>query len=166
MPPSKPTSLPKWPPEVTEAHLETLTLLATTFALSHGLLYLPVSSSSPSSSAAPAPVLATPPKFTTHTPAPTSAIHAPLTIFPTPFPRRLFTHAQHLQRAYNVLYARIAMDWTFLDTVMGEIEGVGRVDEFVGQLWRGWRAVREAEGASTQVGTRRTGYAVRTDADV
>ena len=44
---------------------------------------------------------------------------------------------------YNVLYSRVAMDEKFLDKVMGEVEGVGKVDEFVGQLWRGWKQVRE-----------------------
>ena len=35
------------------------------------------------------------------------------------------------------------MDEKFLDKVMGEVEGVGKVDKFVGQLWRGWKQVRE-----------------------
>jgi glutathione synthase len=115
-------SLPQWPPELSEQQLESLTLLATTYALSHGLLYLPVAASPP--------------------PAPTSAIHAPVTLFPTPFPRHLFSLAQRLQPMYNVLYSRVAMDQEFLDKVMGEVEGVGKVDEFVGQLWRGWKQVR------------------------
>ena len=112
-----------WPPELSEERLEFLTLLATTYALSHGLLYLPVSTSPP--------------------PAPMSAIHAPITLFPTPFPRRLFSQAKRLQPIYNVLYSRVAMDEKFLDKVMGEVEGVGKVDKFVGQLWRGWKQVRE-----------------------
>jgi hypothetical protein len=35
------------------------------------------------------------------------------------------------------------MDHEFLDSVMGEIEGVGKVDEFVGTMWRGWRQLRD-----------------------
>jgi len=112
-----------WPPALSEAQLEALTLLATTYALSHGLVYLPVAQNQP--------------------PAPTSAIHAPLALFPSPFPRSLFYHAQKLQRIYNVLYARVAMDERFLDRVMGEVEGVGKVDEFTGQLWRRWRKLRD-----------------------
>ncbi|KDQ49237.1 hypothetical protein JAAARDRAFT_143710 [Jaapia argillacea MUCL 33604] len=35
------------------------------------------------------------------------------------------------------------MDVPFLDRVMGQEEGVGKVDEFVGQLWRGWKQIRD-----------------------
>jgi len=120
-----------WPPELSEAQLEALTLLATTYALSHGLVYLPVA--------------AVPP------PAPTSTIHAPLALLPSPIPRDLFHLAQGLQRTYNVLYARVATDEAFLDQVMGEVEGVGKVDEFTGNLWRRWRKRRD-EGI-VQVGS-------------
>lgn len=120
----------EWPPEVTEAQLETLHLRGTTFALSHGLLYLP-------------------PNQPTTTP--TSAIHAPLSLFPSPFPRSLFHLAQRLQSTYNILYARIAMDDEFLDRVMGAEQGVGQVDDFVGQLWTGWKELRDQR--SSQVCT-------------
>ncbi|KAL5501888.1 GSH2 [Sanghuangporus vaninii] len=110
-----------WPPHLTDAQQSYLTQLATTYALAHGLLYLPPSSSS-------------------STPAPTSAIHAPLSILPSPFPRNLFQNALRLQKIYNVLYARIALDEEFLDTVMGE---VAQVDEFTGQLWRSWKTLRD-----------------------
>lgn len=128
-----------WPPTLSEAQLQALTLLATTYALSHGLVYLPVAKSQP--------------------PAPTSTIHAPLALFPSPFPRRLFHLAQRLQRIYNVLYARIATDESFLDRVMGEVYGVGKVDEFTGQLWRRWRRLRD-EGVvqPLQLGLFRSDY--------
>lgn len=112
-----------WPPTLSDTQLEALTLLATTYALSHGLTYLPVAKTQP--------------------PAPTSVIHAPLALFPSPFPRNLFHHAQRLQRTYNILYARVASDVDFLDRVMGEVEGVGKVDEFTGQLWRRWKKLRD-----------------------
>lgn len=117
------TPLSDWPPILTDAQLESLTLLATTYALSHGLVYLPAATVQP--------------------PAPTSTIHAPLALFPAPFPRRIFERAQRLQRIYNVLYARVAMDEHFLDRVMGEVDGIGKVDEFTGQLWRRWRRLRD-----------------------
>lgn len=116
-------SFAEWPPVLTAAQLEALTLYATTYALAHGLLYLPTTTPQP--------------------PAPTSAIHAPLSIFPSPLPRKLFERARRLQRAYNVLYARVAMDEEFLDQVMGEVEGVGKVDDFVGHIWRGWKSSRD-----------------------
>lgn len=92
-----------WPPVLQPDQLEHLTLLATTYALSHSLLYLP-----PHSPESPPPT------------TPTSAIHAPFSLFPTPIPRSQFDLAKRLQRAYNVLYARVAMDEEFLDEVMGE----------------------------------------------
>jgi glutathione synthase len=121
----------EWPPTLSEAQLQALTLYATTYALSHGLLYLPPVN--------PQPLI------------PNSAIHAPLSVFPSPFPLRLFLLARRLQSTYNILYARIATDVEFLDQVMGAVEGVGKVDDFVGQLWTGWKTLRD-EGL-VQVGT-------------
>ncbi|PFH54004.1 hypothetical protein AMATHDRAFT_78746 [Amanita thiersii Skay4041] len=112
-----------WPPNLSPTQLETLTLQATTYAFAHGLLYLP--------SIYPQP------------PAPNSAIHAPISLFPSPFPNKLFLQAKRFQRIYNVLYSRIAMDEEFLDQVMGAETGVGRVDDFIGQLWKGWKQLRE-----------------------
>ncbi|OAX32041.1 glutathione synthase, partial [Rhizopogon vinicolor AM-OR11-026] len=116
-----------WPPQLTPGQLEALTLAATTYALSHGLLYLPPSNS----------ISNTQPRI------PTTAIHAPLSLFPSPFPRAQFEAARRLQSVYNVLYARVAMDTEFLDTVMGADAGVGKADEFTGTLWRGWKNIRE-----------------------
>ncbi|KAI0647110.1 glutathione synthase [Trametes meyenii] len=116
-------SLFQWPPDLTDDQREALTLHATTYALSHGLIYLPPADVQP--------------------PAPTSAIHAPLALFPSPFPRRQFELAKRLQRKYNLLYARLALDVEFLDRVMGAERGVGRVDEFTGQLWRIWKRLRD-----------------------
>jgi len=116
-----------WPPEQAPDLLEALTLAATTYALSHGLLYLPPSQS-PSN---------------TQPHIPTAAIHAPLSLFPAPFPRAQFEAARRLQSVYNVLYGRVAMDTPFLDAVMGAEAGVGKADAFTGTLWRGWKSIRE-----------------------
>lgn len=118
------TPLVSWPPELTEAQVASLTLLATTYALSHGLVYLPVAEKQP--------------------PAPTSTIHAPVALLPSPIPRKQFDKARTLQRTYNVLYARVASDVGFLDRIMGAIEGVGKVDEFTGSLWKRWKRARDA----------------------
>jgi len=118
--------------EVGGKEIQELTRLATTYALAHGLLYLPVGDVQP--------------------PAPTSAIHAPLALFPAPFPRSKFLLAQKLQPLYNVLYARVAADEKFLDEVMGGVDGVGKVDQFTGQLWKCWKQLRD-EGIQ-QVRTR------------
>jgi glutathione synthase len=115
--------LSNWPPSLTANQLHELTLQATTYAFSNGLLYLPVADRQP--------------------PSPTSAIHAPLALFPSPFPRSLFELAKRLQHLYNVLYSRVAQDEAFLDEIMGTEKGVGRVDEFIGQLWSGWKTLRD-----------------------
>lgn len=112
-----------WPPELSKEQLEELTLHATSYALSHGFTYLPLAGQQPVN--------------------PTVAIHAPFTLLPSPIPRRLFEKARRLQRSYNMLYARVAMDVEFLDRVMGAEQGLGRVDDFIGELWRGWKQLRK-----------------------
>ncbi|KAJ7074207.1 glutathione synthase [Mycena amicta] len=133
-----------WPPTLPETELDSLTLLATTYALSHSLLYLPPAHG-------PQP----------HIPA--AAIHAPISLFPSPLPRRLFELARRLQSTYNLLYARIATDVEFLDRVMGAVDGVGKVDDFVGQLWTGWKKLRD-EGLvqPLQLGLFRSDYLLHT----
>ncbi|KAI6039646.1 hypothetical protein EDC04DRAFT_2683650 [Pisolithus marmoratus] len=113
----------QWPPSFSEAQIDALTQLAKTYALSCGLTYLPPSATQP--------------------PSPSSAIHAPISLLPTPIPRSLFEQAQELQSSYNILYAWVAMDDDFLDNVMGAVVGVGKADEFVGTLWRGWKAMSQ-----------------------
>ncbi|KAH9960106.1 glutathione synthase [Russula dissimulans] len=117
-----------WPPDVTTEQLDQLTLLATTYALSHSLIYLPVVS----------PEKRPPP-------APEAAIHAPFSLIPAPIPRRLFARSLILQSAYNTLYARIALDVSFLDQVMGP-GGVSDADDFTASLWSAWKKLRD-EGA-------------------
>ncbi|KAH8109754.1 glutathione synthase [Phellopilus nigrolimitatus] len=119
-----------WPPALSDEQRAELTRLATTYALAHGLLYLPL----PDPAAPPAPAPAA---------APQSAIHAPLALLPAPFPRALFAGARRLQRVYNVLYARVALDAPFLDAVMGALADV---DDFTAQLWRSWRRLRDDAG--------------------
>jgi glutathione synthase len=116
--------LPNFVASFTSEQLAHLTELATTYALSHSLVYLPVN----------------PPN------TPRSAIHAPISLTPTPFPRHLFQKAQHIQKLYNLLYARIASDDTFLDEFLGE-NGVGSVDEFTREQWKGWKAAKR-DGAN------------------
>jgi len=117
--------LPKWPPTLPIEQIDYLTLQATTYALACGLLYLPPTNGQPLP------------------PIPASAIHAPFALFPTPFPRALFERAQRLQHIYNVLYARVASDDAFLDDILGADTAVGRVDQFVGSLWRIWKDLRD-----------------------
>ena len=48
------------------------------------------------------------------------ATTAPVTLFPSPFPRVCFEQANDVQRAYNELYAAIAQDEEFLKDVVEE----------------------------------------------
>ena len=118
--------LPEWPPAMMDEQRNELAKLATTYALAHGLLYLP-------------PL---PPDHQHQPRIPLSAIHAPVSLFPSPFPRVLFERALRLQRLYNALYARIALDTDFLDRVLGAEVGLGKVDEYTGNLWKCWKTVR------------------------
>ncbi|KAG8885934.1 hypothetical protein FRB98_001540 [Tulasnella sp. 332] len=132
------SQLPSWPPSLDHTQLEEITKIAATYALAKGFAYLPVQSSD---------------QLLDSDIIPHSAIHAPFTLYPTPFPRTLFERALRIQRAYSILYARIALDMPFLDRVMGAEEGVGKVDEFMGTLWKGWKLMRD-EGSLTQKGAK------------
>lgn len=48
------------------------------------------------------------------------ATTAPVTLFPSPFPRVCFEQARGVQKAYNELYAAIAQDEKFLEGVVEE----------------------------------------------
>lgn len=120
-----------WPPALTPEQQAILVQKATTRALATGLLYLP-------------------PGYPLETPPPQAAIHAPLSLFPAPFSRESFRFAQYIQSLYNVLYSNITMDTAWLDEIMGAEKGVGRVDDFIGQLWRGWKTMRD-NGRISQV---------------
>lgn len=120
---AQPFDFGSWPPSLSPVQLEALTLYATTYAISHGLLYLPPAEHQPV--------------------IPSAAIHAPISLFPSPFPRKLFELGLRLQKTFNILYSRIAMDEEFLDQIMGAETGVGKVDDFIGRLWTGWKQLRD-----------------------
>ena len=124
------------PPDLSPAQLETLALHATSYAISHGLLYLPPADRQPI--------------------IPSAAIHAPISLFPSLFPRKLFELALKLQKTFNVLYARIAMDDGFLDQIMGAETGVGKVDAFMGRLWTGWKELRDEGLVQVRISSTRT----------
>jgi glutathione synthase len=118
-------STTQWPPALTTEQESHLLELATDYALGSGLVYRP-------------------PALTADSiPSTTSAIHAPYSLFPTPFPRHLFQQAQQLQPLYNALYAHVTTDHPFLDQVVGG--AVAKVDEFQGKLYELWKQV-EQEG--------------------
>ncbi|KAK3944718.1 putative glutathione synthetase [Diplogelasinospora grovesii] len=63
---------------------------------------------------------------------PRLAIHAPVTLFPSPFPKSCFEEAKSIQTTYNELYAAIARDEEFLGGLVKEVAGN---DEFIADLW-------------------------------
>ena len=48
------------------------------------------------------------------------ATTAPVTLFPSPFPRVCFEQAEDIQKAYNQLYASLAQDEEFLKDIVEE----------------------------------------------
>jgi Eukaryotic glutathione synthase, ATP binding domain len=114
--------LSNWPPPLQDHELKDLTSRGASFALSNALQYLPRGTTSETSA------------------NPAQAIHAPFTLFPTPFPRKLFEQARKVQRIYNVLYARVSWDKDFLDKVFNEI---GDPDDFCVILWKRWKTAEK-----------------------
>jgi hypothetical protein len=113
--------LPEWPPKATDQEREELLSLAVDYALSTSLVLRPQGDP----------------------PSTNEAIHAPFSLYPTPFPRHLFATALALQPLYNEVYARVTNDDEFLESVIGG--AVAKVDHFQGELWNIYKAVR-AEG--------------------
>ncbi|GLI79408.1 glutathione synthetase [Penicillium ochrochloron] len=68
------------------------------------------------------------------------ATNAPVTLFPSPFPKACFEEAQALQTVYNQLYAAITCNEEWLGKVIGELIDV---DDFVANLWKTHLAVKK-----------------------
>lgn len=116
-----------WPPALIERHEKELVLLANDWALSNSLVYRP-----------PAP-------DQTSRPPQGSVVHAPYALYPTPFPKDQYEKSLRLSEIYSALYAHIAVDDKFLESVIGG--AVCKVDDFQGGLWRIFEQVR-AEGVA------------------
>ncbi|CBQ69912.1 related to glutathione synthase [Sporisorium reilianum SRZ2] len=134
---STPT-LPAWPPSLPDDARDYLSTQATDYALAHGIVYRPV------------------PVAPSTAPASDSAIHAPFSLLPSPFPRALFEKAQSIQPAYDLLYAQVSSDHAFLQRVIGE--SVVHVDEFQKQLWDIYVAVKDDLVQPLSLGLFRSDY--------
>ncbi|KAJ9643018.1 Glutathione synthetase [Coniosporium tulheliwenetii] len=89
------------------------------------------------------------------------AITAPLTLFPSLFPRACFEEALAIQKAYNELYAAIAQDEEWLEGIVDELIGI---DDFVGKLWKTHLAVKkEGYVQEYSLGLFRSDYMVHVD---
>ncbi|MCJ1304286.1 hypothetical protein MMC08_007098 [Hypocenomyce scalaris] len=89
------------------------------------------------------------------------AITAPVTLFPSLFPRACFEEARAIQPAYNELYAAIARDVDWLGDIVKELL---EVDDFIARLWAVHLAV-EKEGyvQHLSLGLFRSDYMVHVD---
>jgi glutathione synthase len=93
-----------YPPEQTSDEIEHLVSLIKDWTIAHGLAVRP------------------PPTIVRQEADPHGilATTAPVTLFPSPFPRVCFDQAQSIQEAYNELYAAIAQDEDFLKSIVEE----------------------------------------------
>ncbi|KAJ6261272.1 hypothetical protein Dda_3941 [Drechslerella dactyloides] len=108
------SSSPSYPPSLTADQLAYLTASFTDYALAHGLVVRP------------------PPTLSPANPHNCLATSAPVTLFPSPFPRAPFDEARAIQTACNELYARVAHDEPWLGALSREL---ARIDDFIGKLW-------------------------------
>jgi hypothetical protein len=111
--------LPEWPPRTSDQEQASLLSLAVDYALSTSLIIRPPGDP----------------------PSTTQALHAPVSLYPTPFPKHLFNQALDLQPFYNEVYAKVTNDDAFLESVIGG--AVARVDAFQGELWNIYKIVRQ-----------------------
>ena len=95
---------PKYPPDLSEAQLQYLITSAKDWSIANGLAVRPVSS------------------FVSQEQDPSGslAVTAPVTLFPSLFPRNCFEQGLDIQTTYNQLYAAIASDETWLKKVVEE----------------------------------------------
>ncbi|EYE93398.1 glutathione synthase [Aspergillus ruber CBS 135680] len=84
------------------------------------------------------------------------ATNAPVTLFPSPFPRSCFEEARALQTVYNQLYAAITCDEAWLGKIM---EDLIDVDDFISHLWKVHLAVqKEGYAQKLSLGLYRSDY--------
>lgn len=93
-----------YPPELTPSEASQLVATVKDWSIAHGLAVRPPPSLL-AEDADPHGVLAT---------------TAPVTLFPSPFPRVCFEQAKSVQKAYNQLYASISQDEQFLTDMAQE----------------------------------------------
>ena len=95
---------PKYPPELSDEQREYLVSNLKDWSIAHGLAVRPSSSYVP----------------TETDPSGALATTAPVTLFPSLFPRVCFEQAQSVVQAYNELYSAIASDEAWLKDIVEE----------------------------------------------
>lgn len=135
---SSTSSLPAWPPLLPKKAKNFLAQQATDYALAHGIVYRPL------------------PAAANQEPAGDSVIHAPFSLFPSPFPRPLLHKAHTVQPVYDRLYAQVSVNHVFLDKVIGQ--SVVHVDEFQKALWEIYTQVKDDLVQPLSLGLFRSDY--------
>ena len=86
---------------------------------------------------------------------------APVTLFPSLFPRSCFDEGLSIQNAYNELYSAIARDESWLKSIVEELV---HVDDFVAKLWQTHLEVKkEGYVQDLSLGLFRSDYMVHQD---
>ncbi|KAF1983416.1 glutathione synthetase large chain [Aulographum hederae CBS 113979] len=117
MSPMAPNSVSSdYPPHLTPERLEYLISNLKDWSIAHGLAVRP------------APSFVSP----ENDPSGVLANSAPVTLFPSLFPKSCFEEALAIQSTYNELYCAIANDEEWLGSVVQELLDI---DDFVAQLW-------------------------------
>jgi glutathione synthetase len=89
------------------------------------------------------------------------ATTAPVTLFPSLFPRSCFEDGLAIQQSYNELYSAIARDEKWLQAIVEELVDI---DEFTGKLWQTHLAVKkEGYVQDLSLGLFRSDYMVHQD---
>ena len=91
-----------FPPSLDTLEQENLVQVIKDWSIAHGLAVRP------------------PPAVAGNDPEGILAINAPVTLFPSPFPKACFEEAKAVQKAYNELYANISRDEGFLGELVQE----------------------------------------------
>lgn len=101
-----PSIYPDYPPDLTEKRYQNLLRETKDWSIAHGLAVRP------------------PPSFvsTKQDPSGVLATTAPVTLFPSLFPRACFERATAVQQAYNELYSAIARDEEWLEGTVQEYD--------------------------------------------
>ncbi|KAF2142991.1 uncharacterized protein K452DRAFT_307877 [Aplosporella prunicola CBS 121167] len=136
---------PAYPPDLSDEQAQFLLTNLKDWSIAHGLAVRPA------------------PSFVSQSQDPTGvlATSAPVTLFPSPFPRHCYEEGLAIQKAYNELYSAIARDEEWLKTVVEELAGV---DDFVAKLWQIHLEVkREGYVQDLTLGLFRSDYMVHVD---
>lgn len=138
----------EYPPELLPEQEQFLLSNLKDWSIAHGLTVRPAPSFV-SASQDPSGVLASP---------------APVTLFPSLFPRSCFEEGLAIQKAYNELYSAIARDEQWLQTIVEELIDI---DDFVGKLWQTHLTVKkEGYVQDLSLGLFRSDYMIHADQSI